>query len=90
MFRGNFGVRYLETEIDSVAFGFEDAGGNRSLESTKGKYDFVLPRLNVVAEVSDDVIVRFGYGSDIRRPNFNGLSTAFAADNQENSAIRTR
>ena len=36
MFRGNFGLRYVETEIDSVAFGFEDAGGNRSLVSTKG------------------------------------------------------
>lgn len=87
MFRGNFGLRYVETEIDSVAFGFEDAAGNRSLVSTKGKYDFVLPRLNIVAEVSEDVIVRFGYGSDIRRPDFNRISTAFAADNQENSAI---
>ncbi|MCY3987988.1 MAG: TonB-dependent receptor, partial [Gammaproteobacteria bacterium] len=87
IFRGNVGVRYVETEVDSVAYGFEDAAGNRSLESTKGKYDFLLPRLNVAAEVSDDVIVRFGYGSDIRRPGFNRISTAFAADNQENSAI---
>ena len=87
IFRGNFGFRYLETEVDSIGFGFEDANGNRSLESTKGKYDFVLPRLSVVAEVSDDVLVRFGYGSDIRRPNFNQISTAFAADNQENSVI---
>jgi len=87
VFRGNVGVRYVETEVDSVAYGFEDAAGNRSLVSTKGKYDFLLPRLNVAAEVSDDVIVRFGYGSDIRRPGFNRISTAFAADNQENSAI---
>jgi TonB-dependent receptor len=87
MFRGNFGLRYIDTEIDSVAFGFEDAGGNRSLVSTPGSYDFLLPRLNVVAEVRDDVIVRFGYGSDIRRPDFDEVSTAFAADNQENSTI---
>ena len=87
IFRGNFGVRYVETEVDSVAYGFEDAAGNRSLVSTKGKYDFLLPRLNVAAEVSEDVIVRLGYGSDIRRPGFNRISTAFAADNQENSAI---
>ena len=87
IFRGNVGVRYVETEVDSVAYGFEDAAGNRSLVSTKGKYDFLLPRLNVAAEVSEDVIVRFGYGADIRRPGFNRISTAFAADNQENSAI---
>ncbi len=50
------------------------------LQSTKGKYDFVLPRLNVVADVRDDVLVRLGYGSDIRRPDFNNLSTAFEFD----------
>ena len=87
MFRGNFGLRYVDTEIDSVAFGFEDAGGNRELVSTPGNYDFLLPRLNIVAEVRDDVLVRFGYGSDIRRPDFSEMSTAFAADNQENSTI---
>ena len=87
IFRGNVGVRYVETEVDSVAYGFEDDAGNRSLVSTKGKYDFLLPRLNVVADVTEDVLVRFGYGSDIRRPGFNRISTAFAADNQENSAI---
>ena len=87
IFRGNVGVRYVETEVDSVAYGFEDEAGNRSLVSTKGKYDFLLPRLNVVAEVREDVLVRFGYGADIRRPGFNRISTAFAADNQENSAI---
>ena len=87
IFRGNVGMRYVETEVDSVAYGFEDDAGNRSLVSTKGKYDFLLPRLNVVAEATEDVLVRFGYGSDIRRPGFNRISTAFAADNQENSAI---
>ena len=87
IFRGNFGLRYIETEIDSVAFGPEDADGNRSLQSTKGRYDFVLPRLNVVAEVSEDVIVRLGYGSDIRRPDFSDLNTAFTFDNQENTAV---
>jgi iron complex outermembrane receptor protein len=87
IFRGNFGLRYLETEIDSVAYGPEDAGGNRTLQSTKGKYDFVLPRLNIIADVSDDVLVRLGYGSDIRRPDFNDLNTAFEFDQQENSVV---
>ena len=88
IFRGNIGVRYLDTEIDSVAFGPEDANGNRSLQSTKGDYDFLLPRLNVVAEVKEDVIVRLGYSSDIRRPDFNDLNTAYDFDNQENTAVQ--
>ncbi len=87
IFRGNFGLRYIETEIDSVAFGPEDAAGNRSLVSTPGEYDFILPRLNIVAQPRDDLLIRFGYGSDIRRPNFNTLNTAFTFDNQENTAV---
>ncbi len=87
IFRGNFGLRYVETEVDSVAFGPEDAAGNRSLVSTKGEYDFILPRINIVANVREDLIVRLGYGSDIRRPDFNDLNTAFTFDNQENTAV---
>ena len=87
VFRGNLGLRYIETEIDSVAFGPEDAAGNRSLVSTKGDYDFVLPRLNIVAQPRDDLLIRFGYGSDIRRPDFDDLNTAFTFDNQENTAV---
>ena len=86
--RGNFGLRYLETEIDSVAFGPEDAGGNRSLQSTKGKYDFILPRFNVVVDLTDDMLVRLGYSSDILRPAFSDLNTAFTFDNQENTAVQ--
>lgn len=87
IFRGNIGFRYVETDIDSVAFGPEDANGNRELRSTKGGYDFILPRINLAAEVYDGVIVRLGYGSDIRRPDFNDLNTAFTFDNQENTAV---
>ncbi len=87
IFRGNVGLRYLETEIDSVAFGPADANGIRSLQSTTGKYDFVLPRLNLIAEVRDDMLIRMGYGSDIRRPNFSDLNTSFTFGPQENTAI---
>ena len=87
IFRGNVGFRYIDTEIDSVAFGPEDTGGSRQLQSTKGSYDFILPRVNVVAELTDDVLVRFGYSSDIRRPNFDVLNTAFTFDTQENSVV---
>ena len=88
IFRGNFGFRYLETDIDSVAFGPEDSNGDRELQSTKGKYDFLLPRFNLVADLTDNLLFRFAYGSDIRRPDFNDLNTAFTFDNQENTAVQ--
>ncbi|MDA7760411.1 TonB-dependent receptor, partial [bacterium] len=87
IFRGNYGLRYVDTSVDSVAFGPEDANGNRSLQTTSGSYDFFLPRLNVVAQVSDDVLVRLGYGTDIRRPDFSDLNTGFTYDPSENAAI---
>jgi len=86
-FRGNVGVRYLDTDIDSVGYGPEDANGDRQLQSTKGSYSFWLPRLNVVYEATEDLLFRFGYAKDIRRPDFNQLATGFQFDNQENSVV---
>ena len=85
--RGNVGVRYLDTDIDSVGYGPEDENGNRQLESTKGNYNFWLPRLNLVFDATDDLLFRFGYGKDIRRPDFDQLATGFQFDNQENSVV---
>ncbi len=87
IFRGNFGFRYVQTDVDSVGFGPADAGGNRSLQSTKGDYNFLLPRLNIVAQPRDDLLIRFGYGSDIRRPDFDDLATGFTFDTSENSVV---
>ena len=85
--RGNLGLRYVNTSIDSIAFGPADAGGMRSLVSTPGQYDFLLPRFNLAANVTDNFIVRLGYSSDIRRPNFSDLNTSFTFDPQENSVV---
>ncbi|MEO0365942.1 MAG: TonB-dependent receptor [Pseudomonadota bacterium] len=88
IFRGNFGFRYVDTSIDSTAFGFADANGDRSLVTVSSSYDFFLPRINVVADIRDDMIIRFGAGRDIRRPNFSDINTSFELDDQENSVIR--
>lgn len=85
--RGNLGVRYIDTEVDSIGYGPEDESGNRELQSTKGSYEFWLPRLNLVWEPTEDLLLRFGYAQDIRRPDFNQLATGFQFDNQENSVV---
>lgn len=87
IFRGNLGVRFIDTEITSIGFGPEDGNGNRGLQATTGSYDFVLPRLNIIAQPTDDVILRFGYGSDINRPGFNRLATGFTLDPSENAVV---
>ena len=80
--KGNFGLRYVQTDIDSSGF---NPDGN--LETTSGDYDFILPRFNLIITPHDDVVMRIGYGKDLRRPNFNQLATGFTRDNQENSVI---
>lgn len=87
IFRGNFGVRYIQTDIDSVAFGPEDANGNRVLETTSGDYSFLLPRLNLVAQPTDDLLIRLGLGKDVRRPDFDDLNTGFTFDQSENAVV---
>ena len=85
--RGNIGARYVETDIESTAFGPEDANGVRSLLTTDGDYDFLLPRINVVVQPSESLIIRAGYGEDVNRAGFNRLNTAFTLNTSENAAV---
>jgi len=87
IFRGNLGVRFIDTEITSVGFGPADGNGVRALQATSGSYDFVLPRLNIVAQPREDLILRLGYGSDINRPGFDRLATGFSLDTSENAVV---
>lgn len=84
IFRGNFGVRYVNTTIDSTGF---DAVEN-DFVTTTGAYDFVLPRFNLVVNPAEDVVLRLGLGKDIRRPDFRTLNTGFTFNQNENTAIR--
>ena len=85
IFRGNAGLRYLETDVNSD--GITSTNGARSRTTTKGSYGVALPRLNLVADVSEDLVIRFGWGKDIRRPDFDRLSTSFTFDTSPNPAV---
>ncbi|MBU3023479.1 TonB-dependent receptor [Aestuariibacter sp. A3R04] len=85
MFRGNFGARYLQTDIDSL--GNSVADGEVTEVVTSGDYDYLLPRINIVANPHDDVLVRLGWGKDIRRPDFNDLSTSVSFGTGPNTAV---
>ncbi|MCC2605178.1 TonB-dependent receptor [Planctobacterium marinum] len=90
IFRGNVGLRYVETEVKSVGNSItQDANGNQIVEqvTSKGDYSFVLPRLNIVANVTDDVLVRTGWSKDIRRPDFDDLSTSVTFSTSPNPPV---
>lgn len=72
--RGNVGLRYVSTQVDSL--GNNVANGVVTPIVTSGNYDLWLPRVNLVADLTDDIVLRAGFGEDINRPNFNNLSTS--------------
>ena len=85
VFRGNLGLRYLETEVSST--GNSVTNGVATPTTSTGSYEFVLPRFNVVANVGEDVLLRAGWGKDIRRPNFNSLSTSTTFSTSPNPPV---
>ncbi|MDO6488976.1 TonB-dependent receptor [Colwellia sp. 6_MG-2023] len=90
IFRGNFGLRYLTTDVKSIGNSTTtDANGNDlvSKVTTTGDYNFLLPRINLSVDLTDDIVIRSGWGKDIRRPDFDDLSTSFTFDTSPNPAV---
>lgn len=84
--RGNAGVRYIRTDLSSVGNTIA-TGGTSVRAENESSYEFWLPRFNLVAEPKDDVIIRAGVARDIRRPDFNTLSSSVTFVTSENSAV---
>jgi TonB-dependent receptor len=96
IFKGNFGFRYLETDLTSLGNSEQDVDtdGDGVTDTTtietiveSSSYDFVLPRVNVVANITNDFLIRASYSQDINRPDFNQLSTSVEFPNSSNDAV---
>ncbi|APG61545.1 TonB-dependent receptor [Sphingorhabdus lutea] len=86
IFSGNAGLRYIDTSIDSLGNNI-GAGGAITQVNTPGKYQMLLPRLNMAADLSDDLVLRASFGQDINRPNFNDLKTSVRFGTGPNTAV---
>lgn len=84
--RANVGLRYLNTRVDSL--GNNVANGVVTPIVTTGSYDQFMPRVNVVADITDDIVLRASYGEDINRPNFNDLATSVNFPTGPNTPVR--
>lgn len=73
--RGNIGLRWLHTKLQST--GNNVSNGEAAGQTTNtASYSFLLPRFNLVLEPANNVLLRAGIARDIRRPNFDDLSTS--------------
>ncbi len=83
--RGNFGVRFVDTDITSVGYrapitveqdqdGFfvsEVSGGALETDTQKSDYQEVLPSLTLIMDLDDDLILRGGIFRGMSRPDPN-------------------
>jgi iron complex outermembrane receptor protein len=69
---GDFGVRHVKTEQTSN--GFATVNSQPVLLSVKRDYTDTLPSLNLVLEVTDDFLVRFGAAKVMSRPGLGNLT----------------
>lgn len=72
---GNVGLRFVNTDITSTALQETrlSTGTVTSLVTATHDYNNVLPSLNLTAELQEDLLLRFGAGTVIRRPNVGSL-----------------
>ena len=96
-FRGNVGVRYINTVSASSGFSADldtvsiDLAGSRTIVgrtapvTVKNDYQYVLPSLNASFSVSDNFLVRFAAARVLSRPSLSNLAPAISI----NANVRT-
>ncbi|MEP5938225.1 MAG: TonB-dependent receptor [Erythrobacter sp.] len=73
-FRGNAGVRWVDTSISSTANVL--GNGAPTLNTIESSYSHLLPRLNVAFDVADSLVLRASFSEEINRPGFTSISSA--------------
>jgi len=84
--RGNVGVRWLRTSLASIGNNIANGEVTGQIVA-KSHYTFLLPRLSLVLEPADKFLVRAGISRDIRRPNFDTLSTSYSFGTGPNTPV---
>ncbi len=85
IFRGNAGFRYINTSIDSL--GNSVVGSAIEQVVTTDSYDEFLPRVNLIADLSENVVLRASWTEDILRPAFSDLNTSVSFPTGPNNAV---
>ncbi|TPH19368.1 TonB-dependent receptor [Litorilituus lipolyticus] len=99
-FRGNFGLRYIYTDVTSSGHEIDNspaddlpanAGWSEEVISKNESYNDVLPSFNVAFDLADDVIMRFSAAQAITRPSYDNLFlsaiSGYPDDRQGNEEI---
>ncbi|NTS78339.1 TonB-dependent receptor [Catenovulum sp. SM1970] len=66
-FRGNVGVRYVQTDMTST---FWNLAGDEFLDSETNDYSEVLPSFNINYDLNEEMLVRFAASKVMSRPEY--------------------
>ncbi|WP_298468924.1 TonB-dependent receptor [uncultured Erythrobacter sp.] len=84
--RGNVGVRWVSTNIDSIGNNVVNGAVEGQIRQSSN-YEFWLPRASLVLEPATDLLIRAGVSRDLRRPNFDNLSTSVGFGGSATAAV---
>jgi iron complex outermembrane recepter protein len=86
--RGNLGVRYVETTQNSKGYANQGTtAGAPVLQEAEREYSDTLPSLNLVYDISDELLLRFGAAKVMTRPNLGNITPSAAVTGS--STVRT-
>jgi len=81
-FRGNFGLRYIQTDVSSTGHVIDNSpadalaintGWSTTKSTEKDSYSDVLPSFNAAFDLQDDIILRVSASQAITRPSYDNL-----------------
>ncbi|MGI2258041.1 TonB-dependent receptor [Shewanella sp. GXUN23E] len=84
--RGNFGVRYVNTDVESLG-STEELDGSLTERKVTNNYADVLPSFNLALELTDDLLLRGAVAKVMSRPSLVDLSAHQAISNSEDIII---
>lgn len=89
--RGNIGLRAYDTSTRSIGWIQGDSYAFLGTSDVKGNYSGVLPAMNVVLDLDDDLLLRFGASQNLNRPGMGSMAaegSAFQGDSGEITVSR--
>lgn len=84
-FRGNVGLRYVNTNDDSTYYQTTTGGEPYTLVTTSKSYSRVLPSFNLAYDLDSDKVLRFAVAKVLARPRYSDLAGQTSLDNSRNS-----
>ena len=84
--RGNFGVRYVDTQDTSNYWNSINGGSTFTPATTNSSFKRPLPSFNLIYDLDSDKVLRFSGSKVIARPRYSDLAGDYTIDDSQHTA----